>query len=133
MTVDQVLDKCAQDIAEGNKTIAEQARLAEARSLSLVAYEAGQHLVGYGGAENNKALEELFQAANRHPRMKALYLDYLNGWRASGGKLAAIFSSLGSWSKWGSWGLLEYHGQPVEEAPKYQAVVEFLEQNPIWW
>lgn len=133
MTVDQVLDRCAEYIAEGNKTIAEQARLAEERSLDLIAYEAGQHLVGYGGAENNKALEELFQAANRHPRMKTLYLDYLTGWRANGGKLAAIFSSLSSWSKWGSWGLLEYHGQPVEEAPKYQAVVEFLDQNFRWW
>jgi hypothetical protein len=133
MTVDQMLDRCALYIAEGNKTIAEQARLAKERGLRLVAYEAGQHLVGYGGAENNKALEELFQAVNRHPRMKTLYLDYLAGWRANGGTLAAIFSSLGSWSKWGSWGLMEYHGQPAEKAPKYQAVVEFLDQNPRWW
>lgn len=133
MTVDQVLDKCAEYIAEGNKTIAQQARLAKERGLRLVAYEAGQHLVGHGGAENNKAMEDLFQAANRHPRMKALYQDYLAGWRTNGGTLVAIFSSLGSWSKWGSWGLMEYHGQPVDEAPKYQAVVEFLDQNPRWW
>jgi hypothetical protein len=40
---------------------------------------------------------------------------------------------VGRYSKWGSWGLMEYHGQPVGEAPKYQAVLEFLEKNPIWW
>jgi hypothetical protein len=50
MTVDQVLDRCAEYIAAGNKTIAEQARLAQERGLRLVAYEAGQHLVGHGGA-----------------------------------------------------------------------------------
>jgi len=133
MTVDQVLDKCAEYIAAGNKTIAEQARGARERGLRLVAYEAGQHLVGYSGAENNKVLEGLFHEANRHPRMKALHLDYLTGWRQNGGTTAVIFSSLGTWSKWGSWGLMEYHGQPAAEAPKYQAVVEFLDQNPRWW
>lgn len=133
MTVDQVLDKCAQYIAEGNKTIAQQANLATARGLRLVAYEAGQHLVGHGGAENNEPLMDLFHAANRHPRMKSLYLDYLAGWKANGGTLAAIFSSTGTWSKWGSWGLMEHHGQPPAEAPKYQAVLQFLDANPKWW
>ncbi|OHB65668.1 MAG: hypothetical protein A2Y77_17485 [Planctomycetes bacterium RBG_13_62_9] len=133
MTVDQVLDKCAEYIEEGNKTVAEQSRIAKERGLRLVAYEAGQHLVGHGGAENNKTLEDLFHAANRHPRMKALYLDYLAGWKQNGGTLAVIFSSMGTWSKWGSWGLMEHHGQPISEAPKYQAVIEFLEANPRWW
>ena len=133
MTVDQVLDQCAEFIAKGNETIARQAELAKARGLRLVAYEAGQHLVGHGGAENNEALMNLFHAANRHPRMKQLYLDYLGGWKANGGTLAAIFSSMGTYSKWGSWGLLEYHGQPPAEAPKYQAVLEFLDAHLIWW
>jgi hypothetical protein len=133
MTVDQVLDKCAAHIKENDKTIAEQARVAKERGLRLVAYEAGQHLVGYSGAENNKPLEDLFHAANRHPRMKDLYLDYLNGWRQSGGTLAVMFSSTSTWSKWGSWGLIEHHGQPTAEAPKYQAVIEFIENNPRWW
>lgn len=133
MTVDQVLDKCAECIAANNKTIAEQARNAQQRGLRLVAYEAGQHLVGYGGAENNKALEDLFHAANRSPRMKDLYLAYLAGWKANGGTLAMIFSSMGTYSKWGSWGLMEYHGQPATEAPKYLGVIEFLKNNPRWW
>jgi hypothetical protein len=133
MTVEQILDRCAEYIKEGNKTVAEQARLAKARGLRLVAYEAGQHLVGHGGAENNQPLEQLFHAANRHPRMKELYLDYLAGWKTNGGTLAVLFSSTGTWSKWGSWGLMEYHGQPAGEAPKYQAVTEFLSANPCWW
>lgn len=133
MTVDQVLDKCSEYIKTGNKTIAEQARVAKERGLRLVAYEAGQHLVGYSGAENNKALEDLFHAANRHARIKDLYLEYLSGWKADGGTLAVMFSSTSTWSKWGSWGLMEHHGQAVAEVPKYQAVIEFVQTNPRWW
>ncbi|HPC94517.1 MAG TPA: hypothetical protein PLU87_06220 [Sedimentisphaerales bacterium] len=133
MSVDEILDRCAEFIAEGNETIAKQAELARERGLRLVAYEGGQHLVGYGGAENNEKLTELFHAANRHPRMRQLYLDYLAGWRQSGGTLMAVFSSMGTYSKWGSWGLLEYHGQDLAEAPKYEAVLEFLDANPKWW
>jgi len=133
MTVEQVLDKCAEYIATNSKTIAEQAHSAKQRGLRLVAYEAGQHLVGYSGAENNKPLEDLFHGANRSARMKDLYLAYLAGWKANGGTLGVIFSSMGVYSKWGSWGLMEYHGQPTAEAPKYQAVIEFLETTPQWW
>ena len=133
MTVDEVLDACAGFIKKNNETIARQAQLAKGRGLRLVAYEGGQHLVGHGGAENNKALEELFHAANRHPRMRQLYLEYLSCWKDAGGTMMAIFSSMGRYSKWGSWGLMEYHGQPVAEAPKYQAVLEFIENNPRWW
>jgi hypothetical protein len=68
------------------------------------------------------------------------FLDWTNGghgppcgWKENGGTLAAIFSSMGTYSKWGSWGLLEYHGQPTAEAPKYQSVLEFLAANPKWW
>lgn len=133
MIVDAVLDACQGLVKKGNETISRQAQLAKERGLRLVAYEGGQHLVGHGGAENNKALEGLFHAANRHPRMKQLYLEYLSGWRQNGGTMMAIFSSMGRYSKWGSWGLMEYHGQPETSAPKYQAVIEFLEANPRWW
>ncbi|HIJ52728.1 MAG TPA: hypothetical protein HPP66_06190 [Planctomycetes bacterium] len=133
MSVDEVLEACEGYIEKNNKTIAEQAKQAKERGLRLIAYEGGQHLVGHGGAENNKTMEQLFHTANRHPRMKQLYLEYLAGWKQSGGTMMAIFSSTGRFSKWGSWGIMEYHGQPAGAAPKYQAVLEFLEKNPKWW
>ena len=82
---------------------------------------------------NNEQLEQLFQAANRHPRMKQLYLHYLAGWKKNGGTVMVLFSSMGRYTKWGSWGLMEYHGQPITSAPKYQAVIQFLDKNPRWW
>ncbi|MCK4291616.1 MAG: hypothetical protein KAY65_00350 [Planctomycetes bacterium] len=133
MTVQQVLDACAGYIKKNNEAIAKQTRQAKERGLRLITYEGGQHLVGHGGAENNNQLEHLFHTANRHPRMKQLYLDYLQGWKDSGGTRMAIFSSTGRYSKWGSWGLMEYHGQPTANAPKYNATIQFLNKNPRWW
>jgi len=128
--VEQVLNACGEAIKKNNETIAAQAQEAKKRGLVLIAYEGGQHLVGYGEAVDNEALEQLFHTANRHPRMKKLYLDYLAGWRQAGGTMFVIFSSVGRYSKWGSWGLMEYHGQPINKAPKYEAVVEFIDKNP---
>ena len=105
----------------------------EKRGLALIAYEGGQHLTGFYGAENNQTMEQIFHAANRHLRMKQIYLDYLAGWKQAGGTMFVIFSSMGKYSKWGSWGLMEYHGQPENSAPKYQAVIEFIEKDPRWW
>lgn len=133
MSVDDILARCREAIARGNQIIIEQAALARARGLDLIAYEAGQHLVGHGGAENDERLTELFHAANRDPRMADLYREYLNGWRSSGGRLCAIFSSVGAFSKWGSWGILETEYQEPAGAPKYRAVMAFLEENPVWW
>jgi len=133
MSVDQVIDFCREDIKKNNETIVRQGEEAKKRGLVLIAYESGQHLVGHGGAENDTKLERLFHAANRHPQMRDLYLEYLAGWKQAGGTMFVMFSSMGKYSKWGSWGLMEYHGQPESSAPKYQAVLDFIERNPRWW
>lgn len=108
-----------------NKTVA------DSFGLDLIAYEGGQHLVGHSGNENNQAITNLFISANRDPRMYDAYIQYLNGWRDRGGQLFANFSLAGGYSKWGSWGVLEYINQP--SAPKYDALLDFIENNPCWW
>ena len=85
-----------------------QKQIADKYGLLLVAYEAGQHLVGTRGAENNAQLTERFHQANRHPQMGEIYRRYLQAWVDVGGDLLCHFSSVSRWSKWGSWGLLEY-------------------------
>ena len=44
-----------------------------------------------------------------------------------------LFSSVSRPSKWGSWGLLESENQDPATAPKYQAALEFLQRNEVWW
>jgi len=101
--------------------------------IELIAYEGGQHLAGVYELANNKTLEKLFHDTNRDPGMKDLYLEYLAGWKANGGKMFVHFMNCGEWSKWGSWGALEHLFQDRSTSPKYDAIMTFTEQNPFPW
>ncbi len=134
MTVDQLLDYCANQIITTTKGWMDaQQAVISARGLPMIAYEGGQHLVGVGGNENNLALTDLFIAANRHPRMKDLYTTYLNQWKTAGGKMFVNYSSICEPSKWGSFCLLEYQNQDTTRAPKHRAVMDFIVANPTPW
>lgn len=129
-SVEQVLDYAATNALPASiGWIKAQKAVADKYGLRLVAYEAGQHLVGVGSAPDNDALTRVFQAANRNPRMGELYTRYLDAWRDAGGDLMCIFSSTGRWSKWGSWGLTEYLDQSEADAPKFRAVLEWNRRN----
>ena len=91
--------------------------------LRLVAYEAGQHFVGVGGGENDKALTDLLLRVNAHPRMAGIYQKYYAGWEAANGDLLCHFSSVGAWSKWGSWGLLQHADDDPSRSPKFVATM----------
>jgi hypothetical protein len=125
-TVERLLDHIETvALPEAVGWIRESKKVADERGLRLVAYEAGQHLVGVGGAENDEALTRLLQAANRHPRMGAIYRKYLEAWEREGGDLLCHFSSVSKWSKWGSWGLLEHADEDPRTSPKFMAVMEW--------
>lgn len=111
----------------------EQAAVAAARGVRLIAYEGGQHLAGNGGVENDETINALFDAVNRDARMGELYADYLAAWKTAGGELFAHFVNCGGYSKWGRWGALEYLDQPRAAAPKYDALQSFIVNNTQWW
>ena len=134
MTVDQLLDLLKNEaVPETIEWMAEQAQAAAERGVALIAYEGGQHLAGVAGAEEDPQLNALFDAANRDPRMKAIYARYLDAWKESGGQLFAHFIDCGRYTKWGRWGSLEFLSQPRAEAPKFDALQSFIESNPVWW
>lgn len=118
-------------IAETAGWIASHRSAANTRSLSLIAYEGGQHLVGIFGVENNNAITDLLTSANRDPRMGQAYAAYLSQWKAQGGELFVNFTASGDYSKWGSWGAVEFLDQP--STPKQQALRDFGLSHPCWW
>jgi len=128
-SLERLLDHVATNsLPEAVRHMAAQQALAAKYSLRLICYEAGQHLVGVGGGENNDALTRLLQAANRHPRMADFYRTYLDAWKTTGGgDLCCLFSSVGQYSKWGSWGLLEYGDQTG--SAKFDAVTRWNREN----
>jgi hypothetical protein len=126
MTVDQIIDIELQHVNGcALQEMQSTASLARQYGVKLVAYEGGQSLAGYGGAENNSTLTSLFEAANRNPRMTSIYTTYLQNWVAAGGDLFLHFTDIQGYTKWGSWGAMEYLGEPAGSAPKYEALFQF--------
>jgi hypothetical protein len=116
-TVEQALDYMEQTAQpESIRWIKDQKRVADKYGLRLVAYEGGQHMVGIGGAENNDTITKLLHTANRHPRIGAIYQKCYDAWTAEGGDLFCYFASTGSWSKWGSWGIIEWFDEDTVKA-----------------
>ncbi|MFB2983478.1 cellulose-binding protein [Microseira sp. BLCC-F43] len=107
------------------------ADVAKKKGLKLVAYEGGQHIAGAGGVENNEKLTKFFIEINRRKEMYDLYKQLLNDWKKAGGTLFMHLGDIGQPSKWGSWGALEYVEQ--NGSPKYNALMEFINNNSCWW
>ncbi len=110
--------------------VAEHKALADKYDVLLNCYEGGQHLVGTEEAVENAALTAKLIAANRDPAMKRLYQDYLNMLNDAGVADFAHWCNIDSYSKWGSWGIQEYLGQPLSQAFKLQALLKFKAANP---
>lgn len=135
-TVEQLLEHVAsKSLPESIRWIEENKKIADETNLKVIAYEAGQHLVGIQGAENNETLTVLLHQANAHPRMGEIYTRYLAAWKEHGGDLLCHFSSTSQWSKWGSWGLLQYADDDPTQSPKFSAVMQWAKslEQPVNW
>ena len=61
--------------------------------------------------------------------MYGLYQTYLNGLIAKNVSLIAHYSSIGAYSRYGSWGLMEWMDQEPSTAHKLRAVKDFIAAN----
>jgi hypothetical protein len=134
MSVEQLIALTrSKQLPETVQFIREQRKLAARFGLSLVSYEGGPSFDAQFGHENNDAVNQLFDAVNRDPRLGELYGELLKAWRKEGGELFVNYTSCSAYSKWGRFGLLEYVTQTRTMAPKYDSVLRFIEGNQRWW
>ncbi|GFR45710.1 hypothetical protein Agub_g7119, partial [Astrephomene gubernaculifera] len=134
LTVDAMIAKCNSTL---NSTEAEAKALvtaAKSYGVPLILYEAGPSIVESAAISNSgqtAGLATKFVAVNRHPEMYRLYRSYLEAYRRAGliaeGRPWMQFASTGLPSPYGSWGLQEYTGQPASDAPKYRAIMDWLD------
>lgn len=103
-------------------------------NLTLITYESGQSLVEtnvmeYGNGET-AGLTNLFISVNQDPRMYDLYKLYIQTLMQINlidqSRPLMHFSSCGISTKYGSWGAIEFTGQPINLTPKYRALIEIL-------
>jgi hypothetical protein len=115
-------------LPDAMRYVGENAAIAAQYQIPLVAYEGGQHLSSIMSGIDDPRINDLFDAANRDPRMGDIYSQLLDAWdEASGSGLFMHLDECGRMGAYGRWGLLEYIEQPRSEAPKYDAVMEWIE------
>jgi hypothetical protein len=125
-SVDEVIDEMTNNrLPTTINQIRDHKELADQYGLLLIAYEGGQHAVGINGAENNQQLTDLLISVNRSPRMGTLYESYYKAWQENGGDLFMYFSSIGRWSKWGCWGIMEYYNSDPKDYAKFLSTMRW--------
>jgi hypothetical protein len=129
-TVEEILDLCEQNIRDDNqdwygrhKQLASEWSGKFDRPIRLISYEAGQHLSANG--DENVPYYDALIGAQSHPRMYGVYLMNMRLFEQAGGDLFVAFNDVSKPGKFGSWGHLEYQTQPVQDAPKFKALLEY--------
>jgi len=127
ITIDEILDR-AQAKVETETAVwtRDNFKIAQKFNIPLIAYEGGQHLAAGGGNENNQTLTAKLIGANRHYRMKDIYVRMYEVWFENGGTSFCAYEFCSTLSKWGSWGMLEYQNQPLSSAPKFSATIQVM-------
>lgn len=121
-SLDQVMTNVLPtQIKETFNWAAQQKAIARKYGKRYVAYEGGQHV----WLNKNPALVGQIE---RDPRMVGLYKSYLDDWNSSIGDTLTLFALTGPTGNAG-FGLVEYAGQPLEQAPKMRAVRKFIVKN----
>ena len=96
-----------------------QASVAADHGLTLMMYEGGSHVVGYGPIMEDAQLTEFFTALNYSFEMGELYAQLLAGWRMLSDAPFNAFVDTYRPGKWGSWGALRHLG---DDNPRWQAL-----------
>ena len=125
--VDQLLDVFEQQsLPEAVERMKASKKVADKYGVELIAYEAGQHMVSMARDQTlTEKLTATMQEANRHPRMGQIYDQYFAAWGESGGGILAHFSSISKWSRYGSWGLMQFYDDSAENYPKFAAAIRW--------
>jgi hypothetical protein len=119
LTEDQLMTALPGKVSETVNFGVQEKAVAQKYGLRYITYEAGQSVV----LPNNLTLEAQVQ---KDARMGTVYSQFLTAWQSQIGDTLTLFALTGPISKYGSWGMSEYAGQPVAQTPKMQAVLNFL-------
>jgi len=119
MSLDQIMSALPGQVTSAVNSGVQQKAVAQKYGLRYITYEGGQTVV----LPTNVPLE---LQVERDPRMHDAYLQFMNDWQSQVGDGLTLFALDGQIGQYGGWGLSEYVGQPISQAPKLRAAYEFL-------
>ena len=128
-TLSDILNDAQDDIGKLARLI-QNHEIMTGNTLPVVAYAGGQRIMASDNARDDSNLVERLAEANRDPRMYNLYLDYLDVLNEAGIGLFNHYNHCERWDADGSWGALEYLNQPLSEAHKHRALLNWPEDEP---
>jgi hypothetical protein len=122
--------RCAEDgvktsLVDAIDLYATFGRMAEARGLELYVYESGTHF-NYEGKD--PAVEQLFVAATKDPRMGQLYTRNLKAFKAAGGTIINAWGWVDPNDMWANSDNVNDRSHP-----KYRALSDFAKEEPCGW
>ncbi len=133
MSIDEFFDYLVDDsVPRAIDGIGRQIDVADDYGIALGIYEGGQHLRvnGCDGDDAKKeAIGDLFDAANRDPRMGDVYLEFFAAVDLAGVDLFSHYTNTGAWTRFGRFGAREHLLQSRSEMPKYDAIMTYAEQS----
>jgi hypothetical protein len=119
MTLDQIMAALPGKAMDTVNAGVQQLATAKKYNLRYITYEGGQHVV----LPNNV---DLLRQVERDPRMYDVYKQFITSWQGQIGDNLNLFLLTGGISQYGGWGLSEYTGQPLTDAPKLRAVRDVI-------
>lgn len=125
-TVDEIIQVCKDDLYKSINGMKGHKDLVDEYGLDLLAYEGGHHLVIFNADNWTKEMSDKFLEAAFNQEMESIYKDYLDAWKDAGGGLFVHYKLID-----GRWGL--FKNMEDESSSKYNAVKNFINENPKWW
>ena len=119
--------------ATGAKAVDDQIKAALAVKAIAARYglRYGTYEGGPGYYNSDPQIQAQLNDMARDPRMADLYTLFLERWRSEVGGLFLAYNSIGVFAQYGAWGHKEYAGQPLGDAPKMRALVNFIDRNRL--
>nr|KAG5710339.1 hypothetical protein BaRGS_009055 [Batillaria attramentaria] len=138
MSMTQIQHLCDIDLPNQKAAFTHYMNVAKSHGLKLVMYEGGPSVMENQALKNGGSDEAVTNKAiafNMDPAIQRPVHDVLEAWYSivtsnsanhSPGGLFNYFSSVGTPSKYGSWGMAQYTGQDLSKVPKWLAVQAYI-------
>ncbi|MBX7245518.1 MAG: hypothetical protein K1X53_08460 [Candidatus Sumerlaeaceae bacterium] len=108
------------------------AQTAFATPKPLIAYEGGPSIytdyMDWGDSRDD-GITAFLEAMNRRPGIADVYRVHLNMAKSKGLRTHVIFTDVSKWGKYGQWGHLESLDQPPTSSPKYQFILDWMQEQ----
>ncbi|RNA10793.1 PA14 domain-containing [Brachionus plicatilis] len=129
-----LFEMCDSDLERMNETIVQHLIIANSFNVGFGFYESGSGLselsVILSGSETPGATDKYIEW-NRDPRMYQVYKNYYNMFDKLNLTENCHYAYVGLASKYGSWHLLEHQNQSIQDAHRYRAIMEIIDETRL--